>query len=153
MSSLTCYEWKHVVSGVPATAANAARAMNGKMVDGKPLVVRPRSDAPGKGAAPGGGGPGGFNGPRFGPNEMDDSKLYVAHLAPDVNEDVLARVFGPFGQIMNIRIITDRDTGQSKGYAFITYSDQVRCVCMVLCVCSLRCPTVSSLSFLPCFVQ
>lgn len=97
--------------------------MNGKVVDGKPLVVRPRTEGPGKG--PVGGGGGGFSGPRFGPNEMDDSKLYVAHLAPEVDEDVLSRVFCPFGQIMNIRIITDRETGQSKGYAFITYSEQV----------------------------
>lgn len=97
--------------------------MNGKMVDGKALIVRPRTEGPGRG--PMGGGGGGFNGPRFGPNEMDDSKLYVAHLGPDINEDVLSRVFGSFGQIMNIRIITDRETGQSKGYAFITFSEQV----------------------------
>jgi hypothetical protein len=95
--------------------------MGGKMVDGKALVVRQRSEAPGKG---GGGGP--MSGPRFGPNEMDDSKLYVAHLAPEVGEETLGRIFAPFGQIMNIRIITERETGQSKGYAFITFSEQVR---------------------------
>ena len=61
------------------SASNAAAGMNGKPMDGRPLVVRLRSEGPDKR------GGGGFDRPRgggFGPMENDESKvLYLPALA------------------------------------------------------------------------
>lgn len=47
-------------------------------------------------------------------------QVYVAHLSHGVNEEQLSRVFSDFGEVVHVRIIIDRDTGQPKGYAFVT---------------------------------
>ena len=47
-------------------------------------------------------------------------QVYVAHLSHGVNEEQLSRVFSDFGEVVHVRIIVDRDTGQPKGYAFVT---------------------------------
>ncbi len=46
--------------------------------------------------------------------------MYVAHLSHGVNEEQLSRVFADFGEVVHVRIIVDRETGQPKGYAFVT---------------------------------
>jgi ELAV like protein 2/3/4 len=46
--------------------------------------------------------------------------LFVYNLAPEIQELDLWRLFGPFGAILNIKIVTDSATNQSKGYAFVT---------------------------------
>jgi RNA recognition motif-containing protein len=46
-------------------------------------------------------------------------KLYVGNLPYSVNEDNLRELFAQAGEIASVNIITDRDTGRSKGFGFV----------------------------------
>lgn len=45
-------------------------------------------------------------------------KLYIGNLSFKVTEDELQEKLAEFGQVESVKIITDRDTGQSKGFGF-----------------------------------
>ncbi len=45
--------------------------------------------------------------------------LFVGNLAFSTTEDALRELFSPFGEVQQIRIMTDRDTGKSRGFAFV----------------------------------
>ena len=45
--------------------------------------------------------------------------LYVENLPFSTTESALSDKFAEFGTVKAIRLVTDRDTGQSKGFAFI----------------------------------
>lgn len=45
--------------------------------------------------------------------------IYVGNLSYNTSEGSLERLFGEFGAVASVRIITDRDTGRSKGFGFI----------------------------------
>jgi RNA recognition motif-containing protein len=47
------------------------------------------------------------------------SKLYVGNLSYGMTEDSLAQVFAECGNVVSARIITDRETGRSKGFGFV----------------------------------
>jgi RNA recognition motif-containing protein len=49
--------------------------------------------------------------------------IYVGNLAYRVREDDLKSVFEQFGSVSSARVITDRDSGRSKGYAFVDMPD------------------------------
>jgi len=49
-------------------------------------------------------------------------KLYVGNLPYSVTEDTLNDWFGAFGSVQSTRIITDRDTGRSKGFGFVEFA-------------------------------
>ena len=52
-------------------------------------------------------------------------KLYVGNLSFDTTETQLREMFAPFGTVQTAQIITDRDTGRSKGFGFVEMaSDQ-----------------------------
>lgn len=46
-------------------------------------------------------------------------KLYVGNLSYTVDEDALRRMFAQAGTVESIKVITDRDTGRSRGFAFV----------------------------------
>lgn len=46
-------------------------------------------------------------------------KIYVGNLAFSVDSDQLTQVFSEFGTVDSANVITDRETGRSKGFAFI----------------------------------
>jgi RNA recognition motif-containing protein len=46
-------------------------------------------------------------------------KLYVGNLSYDVDSSALQELFSPHGTVDSAQIITDRDTGQSKGFGFV----------------------------------
>ncbi|XP_055393067.1 probable RNA-binding protein 23 isoform X5 [Bubalus kerabau] len=50
-------------------------------------------------------------------------RLYVGSLHFNITEDMLRGIFEPFGKIDNIVLMKDSETGRSKGYGFITFSD------------------------------
>jgi cold-inducible RNA-binding protein len=50
-------------------------------------------------------------------------KLYVGNLSYDTNETELRELFAPFGEPDSARIITDRDTGRSKGFGFVEFNN------------------------------
>jgi len=47
------------------------------------------------------------------------NKLYVGNLPFSVTEEVLTETFGECGSVSSAKLITDRDTGRSKGFAFV----------------------------------
>jgi RNA recognition motif-containing protein len=51
-------------------------------------------------------------------------KLYVGNLAYTTSEDDLRTLFAQAGNVTSIDLIKDRDSGQSKGFAFVTMSTQ-----------------------------
>jgi len=50
------------------------------------------------------------------------NKLYVGNLPFSATDDSLREMFGQAGQVESARIITDRDTGRSKGFGFVEMS-------------------------------
>ncbi len=52
---------------------------------------------------------------------MQKNKLYVGNLSYSVDESQLKEVFASYGDINEVTLIKDRDTGRSKGFAFITF--------------------------------
>lgn len=49
-------------------------------------------------------------------------KLYVGNLPYSVSEQSLQETFSQVGTVESANVITDRDTGQSKGFAFVEMS-------------------------------
>jgi len=47
------------------------------------------------------------------------NKLYVGNLTEDVTEDDLLYNFGDLGKCISAKIVKDKDTGRSKGFAFV----------------------------------
>jgi RNA recognition motif-containing protein len=50
--------------------------------------------------------------------------LFVGNLSYETTEDTLRTLFAEFGQIESARLITDRYTGRSKGFAFVEMSTE-----------------------------
>jgi cold-inducible RNA-binding protein len=51
-------------------------------------------------------------------------KLYVGNLAFSVTDQELQNVFAAFGTVESSKVITDRDSGRSKGFGFIEMSSE-----------------------------
>ncbi len=49
--------------------------------------------------------------------------LYVGNLNFDTTEDALRQAFAAHGTVTSARIITDRDTGNSRGFGFVEMDD------------------------------
>lgn len=53
------------------------------------------------------------------------NKLYVGNLSYEVNDGSLQELFAPYGTVRSAKVITDRDSGRSKGFGFVEMgSDQ-----------------------------
>lgn len=50
---------------------------------------------------------------------MPNTRLFVGNLPYSATEDEVREVFARSGGVESVRIITDFDTGRSKGYAFV----------------------------------
>ena len=51
-------------------------------------------------------------------------KLYVGNMSYDTTEDQLRAMFAEAGTVVTVDVIKDRDSGTSKGFAFITMGSQ-----------------------------
>ncbi len=51
------------------------------------------------------------------------NKLFVGGLSWDTDDTGLRDAFQPFGDVREAKVITDRDTGRSRGFGFVTYSN------------------------------
>jgi cold-inducible RNA-binding protein len=49
-------------------------------------------------------------------------KMYVGNLSYSANEDELRRIFEEYGTVVSAQVIMDRETGRSKGFAFVEMS-------------------------------
>ncbi len=45
--------------------------------------------------------------------------IFVGNLSFNTSEDELRQMFEPFGQVDRVSIMTDRDTGRSRGFGFV----------------------------------
>ena len=50
--------------------------------------------------------------------------IYVGNLPYSANEEDVTGLFAAYGPVERVKIITDRETGRSKGFAFVTLGDQ-----------------------------
>ena len=51
-------------------------------------------------------------------------KLYVGNLPYNLSDDQLADMFAKFGTPDSAKVITDRDSGRSKGFGFVEFSNE-----------------------------
>ena len=51
-------------------------------------------------------------------------RIYVGNLSYQTTEADLSDLFEQVGQVESVNIITDRDTGRSKGFAFVEMNDE-----------------------------
>ncbi len=47
------------------------------------------------------------------------SKIYVGNLPFSANEDAVRQLFAQHGTVDSVALITDRDTGQPRGFGFV----------------------------------
>ena len=49
--------------------------------------------------------------------------IYVGNISYTTSEDDLRDLFSRYGEVTAVRMITDRDTGRSKGFGFVEMTD------------------------------
>jgi RNA recognition motif-containing protein len=49
--------------------------------------------------------------------------IYVSNLGFNVQDEDLKEFFTPYGEVVSARIITDKETGRSRGFGFVEMSD------------------------------
>lgn len=97
----------------------ATRQFNGYELEGRQLRVNSgpppsRGESSFRGTSRDGGGGGG--------GRSNVNKLYVGNLAWSVDNLALETLFQEQGNVLEARVIYDRDSGRSKGFGFVTYS-------------------------------
>ena len=50
-------------------------------------------------------------------------KIFVGNMSYNTSEDELRDLFGQFGTVEEVAVITDRETGRPRGFAFVTMPD------------------------------
>ncbi len=50
--------------------------------------------------------------------------IYVGNLPYGINRDQLRDVFAAYGEVAAARIVTDRETGRSKGFGFVEMNNE-----------------------------
>ena len=58
---------------------------------------------------------------------METTKLYVGNLSYSVTDSSLSELFSEHGNVQSAKVIMDRDSGRSKGFAFVEMSSQAEC--------------------------
>ncbi|KFK36640.1 hypothetical protein AALP_AA4G151100 [Arabis alpina] len=53
---------------------------------------------------------------------LTSPKLFVSGLSRLTTNEKLQDAFASFGELVDARVITDRETGRSKGFGFVTYA-------------------------------
>ncbi|XP_066391278.1 29 kDa ribonucleoprotein A, chloroplastic-like [Miscanthus floridulus] len=99
-------------------AGAAVEQFNGYTFQGRPLRVNcgpppPRDEFTPRAPRGGSGGGGSF---------VDSgNKIYVGNLAWGVDNSTLENLFSEQGQVLDAKVIYDRDSGRSRGFGFVTY--------------------------------
>jgi cold-inducible RNA-binding protein len=55
---------------------------------------------------------------------MQSNKLFVGSLSFNTTDQTLAEAFGAAGTVVSAKVITDRDSGRSKGFGFVEMSTE-----------------------------
>jgi RNA recognition motif-containing protein len=56
---------------------------------------------------------------------LEANKVFVGGLNYATTEDELKKEFERFGSIINVRVVRNHETGQSRGFAFITFANDI----------------------------
>jgi RNA recognition motif-containing protein len=51
-------------------------------------------------------------------------QIYVGNLSFDTTEAEIERAFSEYGEVKSVNIVKDRETGRSRGFAFVEMRDQ-----------------------------
>ena len=51
-------------------------------------------------------------------------RLYVGNLSYSTKDADLKETFGVYGELTSVAVITDRDTGRSKGFGFVEFANE-----------------------------
>ncbi|KAL9257357.1 RNA-binding protein CP29B, chloroplastic-like protein [Drosera capensis] len=97
----------------------AARQFNGYELEGRPLRVNAGPPPPKT--------EGSFNrspnrGFNLGIGSGSDNRVHVSNLSWDVDESALKDLFSEHGEVVEAKVIYDRETGKSRGFGFVTYN-------------------------------
>ena len=52
--------------------------------------------------------------------------IYVGNLPYSIDRDQLREIFAAYGEVAAARIVTDRETGRSKGFGFVEMADNAQ---------------------------
>lgn len=52
---------------------------------------------------------------------MSQNKIFIGNLAYTVSKEELSEFFSEFGDVTDVSIPTDRDTGKPRGFAFVEF--------------------------------
>jgi RNA recognition motif-containing protein len=52
--------------------------------------------------------------------------IYVGNLSFDATEEDIRQAFAPYGEVASVNVIKDRETGRSRGFAFVEMPDGAR---------------------------
>ena len=55
---------------------------------------------------------------------MNQAKLYVGNLSYETSEASIRTAFEAHGEVASAQVITDRDTGRSRGFAFVEFTTE-----------------------------
>jgi RNA recognition motif-containing protein len=101
----------------PGAASTSSRDL-GPPPNGATASRYGRDSGPSAYGGRGGSGAGGNGSRNF--QAADNRKLFVASLSYDTTAEVLQRLFASVGKVSDCRIAKDRESGESRGFAFVT---------------------------------
>ncbi|KAK9755587.1 hypothetical protein RND81_01G036600 [Saponaria officinalis] len=110
-----------VTMSSPEEVEAAAQQFNGYELDGRPLRVNAGPPPPKRDDFAPRGGRGG------GRSFESTNRLHVSNLSWQVDDSALKTLFSESGEVVEAKVIYDRDSGRSRGFGFVTYgsSDEV----------------------------
>lgn len=112
------------------------KRMERQLLAAKGLIAAPERppDEDGGGLAPAGAAPGkwappslraraagGGEGPDGGMKRRDENSVRVSNLSEETTEEDLHELFGAFGIVQRVFLAKDRETGESRGFAFVNF--------------------------------
>lgn len=53
-----------------------------------------------------------------------ENKLFVGNLPWSVDDAKLLELFSAFGEVTSARVVTDRETGRSRGFGFVEFTNE-----------------------------
>lgn len=51
-------------------------------------------------------------------------RLFIGGLSWDTDDHGLREAFERFGELTDVKVMTDRDTGRSRGFGFVTFAEE-----------------------------
>lgn len=57
-------------------------------------------------------------------DRLDSAYIFAGGLSRDLTEGDVITIFSQYGEVMNINMPRDKETGKPKGFAFLMYEDQ-----------------------------